>query len=248
MYKYIQSRFYRSPEVLLELEYGHPIDMWSLGCILVEMHTGEPLFNGHNELDQMHKICQVFGLPPIHMIESSPKAKKYFNKKIDESGTKIIYDLKDNKRMAKRDLSEILGVTTGGPGGRRLGETGHSVMDYLKFKDLLEKMLQFDPAKRITSVNALQHSFFVHHVQSDEFRLSSWTPSLNTDNSRKERSASAGARNQSAIDPNNNNSGKTNKALLIHISLVFAPASNNNNTTTTTTTDTTDASTQVDIQ
>jgi dual specificity tyrosine-phosphorylation-regulated kinase 1 len=41
MYKYIQSRFYRSPEVLLELEYGHPIDMWSLGCILVEMHTGK---------------------------------------------------------------------------------------------------------------------------------------------------------------------------------------------------------------
>jgi serine/threonine protein kinase len=129
------------------------------------------------------------------MIESSPKAKKYFNKKIDETGTKIIYDLKDikDKRTAKRDLSEILGVTTGGPGGRRIGETGHSVMDYLKFKDLLEKMLQFDPAKRITSVNALQHSFFVHHVQSDEFRLPNWTPP--SSDARKERSASAGARN-----------------------------------------------------
>lgn len=45
-YSYIQSRFYRSPEVLLGCAYGAPIDMWSLGCILVELHTGEPLFAG----------------------------------------------------------------------------------------------------------------------------------------------------------------------------------------------------------
>ena len=45
VYTYIQSRFYRSPEVMLGLKYGVEIDMWSLGCILVEMHTGEPIFN-----------------------------------------------------------------------------------------------------------------------------------------------------------------------------------------------------------
>lgn len=50
LYQYIQSRFYRSPEVLLGLPYDMAIDMWSLGCILVEMHTGEPLFSGSNEV------------------------------------------------------------------------------------------------------------------------------------------------------------------------------------------------------
>ena len=50
IYQYIQSRFYRSPEVLLGLPYDLAIDMWSLGCILVEMHTGEPLFAGSNEV------------------------------------------------------------------------------------------------------------------------------------------------------------------------------------------------------
>ncbi|QQP41410.1 Uncharacterized protein FKW44_015767, partial [Caligus rogercresseyi] len=45
IYLYIQSRFYRSPEVLLGIPYDLAIDMWSLGCILVEMHTGEPLFS-----------------------------------------------------------------------------------------------------------------------------------------------------------------------------------------------------------
>lgn len=50
MFHYIQSRFYRSPEVLLGIPYGLPIDMWSFGCILVEMHTGEPLFSGKDEV------------------------------------------------------------------------------------------------------------------------------------------------------------------------------------------------------
>ena len=59
MYSYIQSRFYRSPEVMLGLPYTVAIDMWSLGCILVEMHTGEPLFSGSDQVDQMQKIVKV---------------------------------------------------------------------------------------------------------------------------------------------------------------------------------------------
>ena len=58
-YSYIQSRFYRSPEVLLGLPYSVAIDMWSLGCILVEMHTGEPLFSGSDQVDQVQKIVKV---------------------------------------------------------------------------------------------------------------------------------------------------------------------------------------------
>ncbi len=59
MYSYIQSRFYRSPEVILGLPYSVAIDMWSLGCILVEMHIGDPLFSGTDQFDQMQKIVQV---------------------------------------------------------------------------------------------------------------------------------------------------------------------------------------------
>jgi dual specificity tyrosine-phosphorylation-regulated kinase 1 len=57
MYPYIQSRFYRSPEVLLQIPYTQAIDMWSLGCILFELHTGDPLFNGSNEVDQVRRMC-----------------------------------------------------------------------------------------------------------------------------------------------------------------------------------------------
>lgn len=55
-FSYIQSRFYRSPEVLLGLPYGLDIDMWSLGCIVAELYLGLPLFAGTSELEQLHLI------------------------------------------------------------------------------------------------------------------------------------------------------------------------------------------------
>lgn len=71
-YTYIQSRFYRSPEVLLGLPYTQKIDMWSLGCVVVELHTGEPLFGGANQVDQVCRIVDVLGMPPLEMIKASP--------------------------------------------------------------------------------------------------------------------------------------------------------------------------------
>ncbi|MGH0188589.1 UNVERIFIED_CONTAM: hypothetical protein FKN15_030536 [Acipenser sinensis] len=96
IYQYIQSRFYRSPEVLLGMPYDLAIDMWSLGCILVEMHTGEPLFSGSNEVDQMNKIVEVLGVPPSHMLDQAPKARKYFDKL-----TEGLWTVKKNKDIKK---------------------------------------------------------------------------------------------------------------------------------------------------
>ena len=76
----IVSRFYRSPEVLLGLPYDESIDMWSLGCILVEMHTGEPLFSGVNETDQVYKIVELLGIPPHTMLDKASKQWKFFEK------------------------------------------------------------------------------------------------------------------------------------------------------------------------
>ncbi|MEQ2229583.1 hypothetical protein ILYODFUR_020372 [Ilyodon furcidens] len=144
------------------MPYDLAIDMWSLGCILVEMHTGEPLFSGSNEVDQMNKIVEVLGVPPSHMLDAAPKARKYFDKLSDGLWTvKKNKDVKkEYKPPATRRLHEILGVETGGPGGRRAGEPGHAPCDYLKFKDLILRMLDYDPKSRITPFYALQHNFF----------------------------------------------------------------------------------------
>ncbi|XP_062341040.1 dual specificity tyrosine-phosphorylation-regulated kinase 1A isoform X1 [Osmerus eperlanus] len=161
IYQYIQSRFYRSPEVLLGMPYDLAIDMWSLGCILVEMHTGEPLFSGANEVDQMNKIVEVLGVPPNHILDQAPKARKFFEKMSDSTwSAKKTKDGKRYKPAGTRKLHSILGVEAGGPGGRRAGESGHAVADYLKFKDLILRMLDYDAKSRIQPYYALQHSFF----------------------------------------------------------------------------------------
>ncbi|KAJ8970939.1 hypothetical protein NQ314_000954 [Rhamnusium bicolor] len=162
IYQYIQSRFYRSPEVLLGIPYDLAIDMWSLGCILVEMHTGEPLFSGANEIDQMNKIVEVLGMPPKHLLDQANKTRKFFEK-LPGDRRYILKKPKDGKKYklpGSRRLHDILGVETGGPGGRRAGEAGHSMSDYLKFKDLILRMLDYDPKTRITPYYALQHNFF----------------------------------------------------------------------------------------
>lgn len=135
--------------------------MWSLGCILVEMHTGEPLFSGSNEIDQMNKIVEVLGMPPKLILDQAHKTRKFFDKLADGSYVlKKTNNQRKYKQPGSRKLHDILGVETGGPGGRRYGEVGHSVADYLKFKDLILRMLDFDPKSRITPYYALQHNFF----------------------------------------------------------------------------------------
>lgn len=158
VYSYIQSRFYRSPEVLLGCSYSTEIDMWSLGCILVEMHTGEPLFSGQDEGDHIVKIFELLGPPPAHMIQSGTKGLKYFRANSDGSAGYVLRD--PPRTLRHRTLDEVLGVETGGPDGRRLNEPGHSVTDYLKLKDLIIKMLAYNPAERITPFQAISHSFF----------------------------------------------------------------------------------------
>merc|ERR1719218_399128 len=80
------------------------------------------------------------------------------------------YTLREPPRSLKqRSLNDVLGVETGGPDGRRLNEPGHSVTDYLKLKDLIMKMLSYDPAERITPFQAISHSFF-GQIESAEVR------------------------------------------------------------------------------
>ena len=76
---YVQSRFYRSPEVVLGLPYDQAVDMWSFGCILAELVTGRPLFPAQDE----HELLELFririGMPPEEMVRKCKKRKYLFN-------------------------------------------------------------------------------------------------------------------------------------------------------------------------
>ena len=180
MYSYIQSRFYRSPEVMMGLPYGTAIDMWSLGCILAEMHTGEPLFSGKDTHDQMRRIVQMLGMPPQAMVEAAPEKNRdvLFTKSAD--GTWAFKDTTssssgsgggggsadaDAGATPKRQLEDVLGVQSGGPGGRRKGEAGHTPHHYTQFHNLLMRMLTFDVESRLTPMMALHHDFFTEDAE-----------------------------------------------------------------------------------
>eukprot|EP01119_Soliformovum_irregulare_P012006 TRINITY_DN3081_c0_g1_i1.p1 TRINITY_DN3081_c0_g1~~TRINITY_DN3081_c0_g1_i1.p1 ORF type:complete len:867 (-),score=248.76 TRINITY_DN3081_c0_g1_i1:153-2753(-) len=106
VYSYIQSRFYRSPEVLIGVSYDSAIDMWSLGCISAELFLGLPLFPGTNEYNQLWRILDMLGhdVPP-KVLAQGIKSSKFFHK-IDTHG-KTTWQLKDEKEYALENNIEV---------------------------------------------------------------------------------------------------------------------------------------------
>ena len=73
---YVQSRHCRAPEVLLGAAYDAQIDVWSLGCLLAELHSGRPAFAGRDEMHQLLKIAEVIGAPPERVLRRSDERKR----------------------------------------------------------------------------------------------------------------------------------------------------------------------------
>lgn len=60
----VVTLWYRAPEILLlSPDYGSPVDMWAIGCIMAELYLGRPLFKGSDEEDQLAKIFKIMGTP-----------------------------------------------------------------------------------------------------------------------------------------------------------------------------------------
>ncbi|KRX05324.1 Protein kinase-like domain [Pseudocohnilembus persalinus] len=80
IYTYIQSRFYRAPEVILQMQYTSAIDMWSFALIIIELYFGLPIFPGDCEYDQLRRIIEFLNLPDQEFIEQSSFKDKFFTK------------------------------------------------------------------------------------------------------------------------------------------------------------------------
>ena len=77
-FHYVQSRFYRAPEVLLGLPYDSSIDLWSAACVAAELFLGLPLFPGCNEHDLLFRMTRLLGPLPDWMLESGHLAGRFF--------------------------------------------------------------------------------------------------------------------------------------------------------------------------
>ncbi|XP_037909201.1 homeodomain-interacting protein kinase 2 isoform X4 [Hermetia illucens] len=166
---YLQSRYYRAPEIILGLPFCEAIDMWSLGCVVAELFLGWPLYPGSSEFDQIRYISQTQGLPTEHMLNSASKTSKFFYRDVDstypfwrlktveeheaETNTKS----KEARKYIFNCLDDIgqVNVPTDLEGGQLLAEK----TDRREFIDLLKRMLTIDQERRITPAEALNHSF-----------------------------------------------------------------------------------------
>lgn len=158
-YEYIQSRFYRAPEVILGINYGPPMDIWSFGLIIVELLIGKPLFPGNSEMEQLEMISEVLGPPHPGLVKVGKRKKEFF----DES-----YRLKRIKGTGPRK-----------PKSTPLASALNSGDPF--YIDFIQKCLTWDQALRMTATQALQHPWLnIKEIQpSSSKTIKTMLPELN---------------------------------------------------------------------
>nr|XP_056717284.1 dual specificity protein kinase CLK4 isoform X1 [Euleptes europaea] len=137
----VSTRHYRAPEVILALGWSQPCDVWSIGCILIEYYLGFTVFQTHDSKEHLAMMEQILGPLPVHMIQKSKK--RYFDcdqLDWDEHSSAGRYV----KRHCK-PLKEFM----------HCHDENHE-----NLFDLIRRMLEYDPTKRITLDEALEHAFF----------------------------------------------------------------------------------------
>ncbi|XP_030077714.1 homeodomain-interacting protein kinase 1 isoform X4 [Microcaecilia unicolor] len=166
---YLQSRYYRAPEIILGLPFCEAIDMWSLGCVIAELFLGWPLYPGASEYDQIRYISQTQGLPAEYLLSAGTKTSRFFNRDPDlgyplwrlktpeehemETGIKS----KEARKYIFNCLDDMaqVNMSTDLEGTDMLAEKA----DRREYIDLLKKMLTIDVDKRVTPLKTLNHAF-----------------------------------------------------------------------------------------
>ncbi|KAK6922304.1 Protein kinase domain [Dillenia turbinata] len=143
----VSTRHYRAPEVILGLGWSYSCDLWSVGCILVELCTGEALFQTHENLEHLAMMERVLGpLPPQMLKRVDQHAVKYVRRgRLDwpEGAT------------SRESIKAVLNL----PRLQNLvmQHVDHSAGDLI---DLLQGLLKYDPSVRLGAHEALRHPFF----------------------------------------------------------------------------------------
>ncbi|CAG7849430.1 CTD kinase subunit alpha Short=CTDK-I subunit alpha; AltName: Full=CTD kinase subunit 1; AltName: Full=Latrunculin sensitive kinase 1 [Serendipita indica DSM 11827] len=122
--------WYRPPELLLGATvYGPEVDIWSAGCIFLELFVKKPTFQGNDEIHQLDVIYQVMGTPSVASWPSLPSLPWY----------ELVKPTIVMTNVFQKTFSRWL------PPGAL---------------DIAEQMLTFDPDKRITAADAVNHPYF----------------------------------------------------------------------------------------
>ena len=149
----VGTRWYRAPELLYgATNYGTGVDIWAMGCIFAEMMLGEPIFPGCSDIDQLSRIVRVLGNPNEERWPGVSNLPDY---------GKISFAIED------RDCVSLQKQIKDG------SEEAH---------DLLSRVISYDPASRLSAMDALEHRYFQVEptaLPSSDLRVPSPCPSDN---------------------------------------------------------------------
>ncbi|XP_053605380.1 uncharacterized protein Doa isoform X2 [Plodia interpunctella] len=137
----VSTRHYRAPEVILELGWSQPCDVWSIGCIMFELQLGLTLFQTHDNREHLAMMERILGPIPYRMARKT-RTKYFYHGKLDW----------DEKSSA----------------GRYVRENCKPLLRYMQSNseenrqlfELIARMLEYEPSQRITLREALRHPFF----------------------------------------------------------------------------------------
>ncbi|XP_037297002.1 serine/threonine-protein kinase Doa-like isoform X2 [Manduca sexta] len=137
----VSTRHYRAPEVILELGWSQPCDVWSIGCIMFELYLGITLFQTHDNREHLAMMERILGPIPYRMARKT-RTKYFYHGKLDW----------DEKSSA----------------GRYVRENCKPLLRYMQSNseearqlfELIARMLDYEPTQRITLRDALRHPFF----------------------------------------------------------------------------------------
>lgn len=159
-FSYIQSLYYRAPEVALGYKYTAGIDMWSFGCIILELRFGIPPFRGHSDRDQVYSIFEYLGTPSIHMLKRCKRANQFFT----QADYKL-FPSEQDRIPGSKSLDELLKK-------EKEHKLYHHSPDYLDkeneehFRDFYTNIFRLDPDERMTPEQAMKHPWIVSFVKA----------------------------------------------------------------------------------
>lgn len=153
--QYIQTRYYRSPETILQIPFDEKIDVWSVGCVVAELFLGLPLLPGVNKENQIVLIDRMFGPFPESMVEECPVRDFFFRD--------------DGTMRSFADMCADLGIAVPQEYNyhrfQRLPDiinTYGRTCDYGRKQQMInfiEQCLTLDPAQRPSATELLHHEF-----------------------------------------------------------------------------------------
>ncbi|KDP44759.1 hypothetical protein JCGZ_01259 [Jatropha curcas] len=148
---YVQSRSYRAPEVILGLPYDQKIDLWSLGCILAELCSGEVLFPNDAVVMILARMIGMLGPIDLEMLVEGQETYKYFTKEYD------LYYLNEESNQLEYIIPEESSLE-------------HHLQAFDDgFIDFVRCLLEVNPLMRPTAREALEHPWLSHSYESNPY-------------------------------------------------------------------------------